>query len=61
MIETGLEQGRFAGTIRPDDSDQTALGNVQLHIPDHGLALIGDRQVVHGQRQMRGVLVSHGQ
>jgi hypothetical protein len=46
QVEAGLEQGALSGSVRPDDADELALGDVQLDVPKNRLALIGDGEVV---------------
>ncbi|MGY3651822.1 hypothetical protein ACVWW2_007113 [Bradyrhizobium sp. LM4.3] len=50
-IEPGheIEQGRLAGTVRADDADQLALGEVEIDGVDGGQAAEAPRQPAQGQ------------
>src|SRR5690606_34909319 len=41
-----LDQCRLAGAIRPDDRHEDSLRYFQVHVPEHGLLPVRDRQVV---------------
>ncbi len=56
QVEAGLEQGALAGSVRPDDADELALGDVQLDVPENWLPLIGDGEVVDREGNLRRVL-----
>ena len=56
QVETGLEQGALTGPVWPHHSDQFALRDVQVDVPDHRLAVISHREVVNGERKVARVL-----
>ena len=33
-IQAGFDQGTLAGSVRPDDSNQLAFGDIQIDVPE---------------------------
>ena len=50
--EDRFEEGAFAGAVRTHDGDEFAFGQGDVDIPEHGLVVVGDGEVVDFDRDL---------
>ena len=48
--ENGLDHGRLAGAVGPDDGDKPLVGRVEIEVPQGRLVVIGDGEAAHRKR-----------
>ena len=57
QLQHGLDQGALARSVGADDRGQAPPGNVEVHVPEHRLDIVGDGQVL--DLESPGVLFTH--
>ena len=59
-VEAGFEEGGFAGSVGANDADELAFGDIEVEIPEDGLAVVGDGEVVNREGEFGWVVGEHG-